>query len=174
MMDFDLSFETVIPITIIIIFVLMIALLYISISNRLYIKKIMKKYDKEIITDGNGNVEKLVSECIELVKETKGKNKDIENHINYIERYIIQCVQKVGIIRFNAFENVGSDLSFSVALLDSNDNGVIISGIYSRDSTSTYAKPVVNGNSKYTLSAEEIQAINAAKKTYGERLYKDK
>jgi len=47
---------------------------------------------------------------------------------------------KVGVVRYNAFDDVGSDLSFSIALLDDNDNGVVISGIYSRESSTTYAK----------------------------------
>ena len=86
----------------------------------------------------------------------------------------MQCVQKVVVVRYNAFDNVGSDLSFTIALLDSSDNGVVINGVYARDSSSTYAKPIVSGKSKYVLSAEEMQALDIAKKTNGERVYMDK
>ncbi len=74
----------------------------------------------------------------------------------------MQCIQKVGIVRFNAFDNVGSNLSYSIALLDNYNNGVVISSLYSRDSSSTYAKPVVDGKSSFSLSEEEIESIEKA------------
>jgi hypothetical protein len=66
---------------------------------------------------------------------------------------------------------VGSNLSFAIAMLDSNDNGFIINGVYTRDSSTTYAKPVISGKAKYTLSAEEMQALDLAKRNYNERKY---
>jgi hypothetical protein len=118
---------------------------------------------------GDKNIEELLETCIDKVTQVGIKNREIENQINSIERTLIQCVQKIGIVRYNAFENVGSDLSFSIALLDNKDDGIILSGIYSRDSSSTYAKPVIAGKSRYTLSAEEIQALETAKKNIREK-----
>lgn len=74
-------------------------------------------------------------------------------------------VQKIGIIRFNPFKEVGSDQSFSVALLDGQDNGVIITSLYSRDGNRVYGKPIKNGKSSYSLSKEEETAIEKAKKS---------
>lgn len=117
------------------------------------------------------NIEQLLENCIDKVDNVISRNRDVENHINEIERNLSNCIQKIGIIRFNAFDNVGSDLSFSIALLDDKDNGVVISGLYSRESSSTYAKPILKGKSKYPLSAEEMKAIDTARKTYRERPY---
>ena len=72
------------------------------------------------------------------------------------------CVQKIGIVRYSAFRDTGSDLSFALALLDEKNNGVVLNGIYSREMSNIYAKPVENGESTYTLSEEEKQAINKA------------
>ena len=72
------------------------------------------------------------------------------------------CIQKIGIVRYNAFKDTGSDLSFALALLDSKDNGVVLNGIYSREMSNIYAKPVEKGVSKYVLSDEEKQAIEKA------------
>ena len=99
------------------------------------------------------------------------KNEIMEQKLNKLEGDLRLCVQKVGVVRYNAFDNVGSDLSFAITLLDSNDNGVIINGVYSRESSTTYAKPVVAGQSKYTLSAEELQSLELAKKNHREREY---
>ena len=65
-------------------------------------------------------------------------------------------------VRYNAFSDTGSDLSFTLALLDEQNNGVVLNGIYSREMSNIYAKPITNGNSTYTLSEEERQAIDKA------------
>ncbi len=70
--------------------------------------------------------------------------------------------EKVGIVRYNAFQDTGSDLSFALALLDEKNNGVVLNGIYSREMSNIYAKPVENGKSKYTISEEENLAIEKA------------
>ncbi len=141
------------------------------ITNIKKTNRIKKKYNRFMNGLSDRNMEELLEKCLDNVNTVNLKNRDIELKINEIERNLIQCVQKVGIVRFNAFDNVGSDLSFSIALLDNDDSGIVISGIYARDSSSTYAKPVITGKSKYTLSAEEIQAIDIAKKTNIERNY---
>ena len=73
-------------------------------------------------------------------------------------------IQKLGVVRFNAFDNTGSDLSFSVALLDAADAGFVLSGIYGREESRVYAKPVLKGESTYLLTKEEKQALDAARK----------
>lgn len=155
-------------------FFLIIVLFLMNLSNRAKIKRLRAKYNKFMNGLSDRNIEQLLDDCIDYVNEVNKKNREIENHINHIERNLLQCVQKVGIVRFNAFENVGSDLSFSIAMLDANDNGIVVSGIYARDSSSTYAKPVMGGKSRYVMSGEEIQAIDVARKSYGERPYTEK
>lgn len=153
----------------------LVILLVLTLVNASKIKKMKTKYTKFMGDLSDRNIEELMDTCLEELKDLRLKNREMENHINYIERNVLQCVQKMGIVRFNAFENVGSDLSYAVALLDSGDNGVVISSIYSRDNSTTYAKPIMSGKSKYSLSAEEIQALEMAKKSFSERLYtKDK
>ncbi len=152
-------------------FFILIINCFLLIINIKKTNRIKSKYNRFMNGLSDRNIEELLEKCLESVNNVNAKNRDIELKINEIERTLLQCVQKVGIVRFNAFDNVGSDLSFSIALLDNNDTGIVISGIYARDSSSTYAKPVASGKSKYTLSAEEIQAIDIAKKTNVERNY---
>lgn len=71
-------------------------------------------------------------------------------------------VQHVGIVRFQAFPETGSDLSFAIALLDGDANGVVISSLYGRTESRIYAKPIRGGTSTYPLSDEERQAIARA------------
>lgn len=69
------------------------------------------------------------------------------------------CLQNLKVVRYNAFENTGSDLSYSVALVDEENNGVVLSSIYGREENRCYAKPVTAGKSHYTLSKEEEQVL---------------
>jgi len=72
-------------------------------------------------------------------------------------------IQKVGIVRFNPFREIGGDQSFAIALLDGQDNGIVLTSLYSREGNRVYAKPVERGKSKYQLSEEEKKAIEKAR-----------
>jgi hypothetical protein len=71
-------------------------------------------------------------------------------------------VQGVGVVRFDAFEDMGGHLSFSAALLDGHGDGVVLTSINGRQETRIYAKPVVGGTSQHNLSEEEQEAIRRA------------
>jgi hypothetical protein len=155
----DYFFEMILLGSVLIVFIVMFIII---ISNSVKIKRLTKKYNDFMSGADYGNIEELIKNCIDETKDIKGKYSETELKINNLQRDIIQCIQKVGIVRYNAFDNVGSDLSFCIALLDNNNNGVVLSGIYSRDNSMNYAKPIVDGKSKYALSAEEIQAVDVA------------
>ena len=127
------------------------------------LSSINKKYKTFLQKLGNG---KDITEDLEnymyRVERVEKQNAEISQYIKNLDEDLTKCIQKVGIIRYNAFKDTGSDLSFTLALLDENNNGVVLNGIYSREMSNIYAKPVQNGQSSYTLSAEEKQAINKA------------
>ena len=154
-------------------FFLIIILFFMNVSSHSKIKKLKQKYDRFMNGVNEGNLETVLGDCLNKVNFVVDKNKELEYQINTIERNMYYCVQKVGIVRYNGFDNVGSDLSFSIAMLDNNDDGIILSSLYSRDSSSTYAKPITGSKSRYALSAEEIKALDIAKKTRISGKYKD-
>ena len=124
---------------------------------------INKKYKKFLEKLGNGqNIEEDLETYMYRIERVEKQNMDIRNLIETIENTMENCIQKIGIVRYNAFKDTGSDLSFALALLDEKNNGVVLNGIYSREMSNIYAKPVENGKSKYTLSEEEEQAIQLA------------
>ena len=96
------------------------------------------------------------------VERVEKQNAEILQYIKTLDEDLTKCIQKVGIVRYNAFKDTGSDLSFTLALLDENNNGVVLNGIYSREMSNIYAKPVEKGESTYTLSNEEREAISKA------------
>ena len=106
-----------------------------------------------------GNLKDLLREFEQLKKEFEKVLKEFEN-LKEKEKFNIQ---KVGIVRFNPFKEVGGNQSFSIALLDGKDDGVVITSLYLREGNRVFAKPIKGGKSEFNLSKEEIEAINLAK-----------
>jgi hypothetical protein len=94
------------------------------------------------------NLEKNLEQISEELEKLKKENK-----FN---------IQKVGILRFNPFKDVGGDQSLSVALLDGNDDGIILTSLYTREGNRVYGKPIKGGKAEYSLSEEEKEAIKRA------------
>lgn len=90
------------------------------------------------------------------------KIEDIFQEIEKIKSDNKFSVQKVGMVRFNPFQEVGGDQSFSVALLDGNNDGFVVTSLYTRSENRVYGKPIKGGVSEYSLSNEEKEAVGKA------------
>lgn len=110
------------------------------------------------------NVEAMLLEYLDEVKAIKSTNERVVVDIADINNRLRNCVQKVGIVRYNTFEDVGGDLSYAVAMLDESNNGIVFNSLYYREGCYTYGKPIINGESQHQLSVEETEAINIALK----------
>ena len=151
------------------ILLLFIAFLVLLVSNL----KIKSKYDKFMKKLGNGkNLEEDLENFMYKVDRVEKQNAEIMAFCKNLDDNLSNCIQKVGIVRYSAFRDTGSDLSFAVALLDDKNTGVVFNGIYSREMSNIYAKPVENGKSSYTLSDEETEAIKRAMDSRG--VYREK
>ena len=141
---------------------LLVVILFILVAvNHSKMKKIQRRYEKFMSKD-DVDLEELLVQYTKKINTLLHNEKDIQESIKRIEENLEYCVQKVGIVRYKAIANTGADLSFAIALLDRNNNGVVLNGIYSRDGSYTYAKPLNAGKSTYNLSEEEIEAIEKA------------
>ena len=150
------SYLLILSFLIIVLFIGFIVVLINNIKMNNKYKNFMKKL-------GNGkNLEEDLENFMYKVDRVEKQNVEITNFCKNLDEDLSKCIQKVGIVRYSAFKDTGSDLSFAVALLDEKNNGVVFNGIYSREMSNIYAKPVENGNSKYTLSNEEVEAIERA------------
>lgn len=96
---------------------------------------------------------------VEGVQALAGKVDVLAGVCETLQADVRLSLRRVGIIRYNPFGDTGGDQSFALALLDDQGDGVVISSIFGRSDSRLYAKPVRGGKSKYTLSAEEDQAI---------------
>jgi len=149
-----------------VIFSLLIGAIVLIILTRSEMNQIRGNYDTLLEYLGNDESRDLLHELASLIRGIEQDNRATEKDIERLYSLLGYCVQKVAVVRYNAFHNVGSGQSFSVAFLDSDDNGVVMSGIYGRDSSTTYAKPVKAGASEYILTGEEEDAIAIARQQY--------
>ncbi len=140
----------------------LVILLLLYLIAEIRISKIRKKYNEFVQGVKGVNVEELLLKIGEELKDIRIDMNITEQNIEGLETKLAFAIQRVGFVRYNAFAEMGSDLSFSVALLDKFQNGFVLTSIYGREHTTSYAKPIKFGKSVYPLSVEEIQAIDRA------------
>lgn len=108
------------------------------------------------------DVEALAA-MVHQLKDHEGRLDAIEPVARRLAQALPHVIQGVGIVRYNAFEGVGGDQSFSLALIDRNGDGAVVSGLATGDDTRVYAKPLVNWKTTYGLSADEQRALGEAR-----------
>ncbi|HHY78428.1 MAG TPA: DUF4446 family protein [Clostridiales bacterium] len=121
--------------------------------------RLKAKY-KKLMKGDNKNLEQLIKDYMSYVDTATERVDVLSRDLIHLKEQTDRCIQKVNIIRYNAFADTGSDLSYSIAMLDNYDNGVIITSIYGRNESVTYAKPIENGKSRYPLSVEEEMVLD--------------
>ncbi len=150
--------------TFIIIYAILGIVLFVGFIVLLYkVKNLNNRYKKFMKKLGNGkDIQQDLENYMYRVEKVEKQNAEVLSICNNLEKDISDCIQKVGIVRYNAFQDTGSDLSFALAMLDEKNTGVVLNGIYSREMSNIYAKPIKEGKSTYALSEEEKQALEKA------------
>jgi len=105
----------------------------------------------------------VFSEVEKRVARLETDQRALDAGLQSATRTLIGCVQHVGVVRYDAFDDVGGQQSYAVALLDDQDNGVVFSSVYSRLDCRTYAKALEHGSSLHNLTAEEEEAVRRAR-----------
>lgn len=141
----------------------LLAALVLTLVLMVRVQKLRKQYETLIAGAGSENVEQVLLSYLKKTNELEKRAEEAEKRIASLDAESETHLQNFGMVRYNAFDGVGGEQSFSLALLDDHKNGVAITGIYGRAETRVYAKPIDNGISKYTLSPEENEAIERAK-----------
>lgn len=142
--------------------VLVIALLVYCVILHIRLGSLKKKYDFFMQGDNGASLERKLSvEVSEIRDAAKGLESLLSEQVA-IRNIQSNTLQKIGFIKYNAFENIGNDLSFALTLLDGNNNGICISSIYGRNESRIFSKPIVKGKSLVSLSQEELESLNEA------------
>lgn len=140
--------------------IIILAIWLLILSFRFF--KLRKKYNNYMESSNGRSIEDKIDAYFNEFNKLNSNIKDLDKQLKELTLKNKRNFNKVGFVRFSAFSEVGSDLSFAIALMDSYNNGFVISSIYGRDDNRFYAKPLENGTSKYRLSEEEELAIKRA------------
>jgi hypothetical protein len=146
----------------IIISALVLVLLIVDILLLIWVIRIRKKIRIFLKGKKVKDLEEVISEQLKRMKKTEGDVKKLFKWNKDLQRVSDISIQKVGVVRFNPFKDTGGDQSFVIALLDSGDNGLVLSALYTREGTRVYTKPIKKGSSSYHLTKEEEKAIAEA------------
>lgn len=142
---------------------ILVIVMYLLLIHLFYNLNYMKKRYKKMMTGVDGaNLERMMIGCIDSTKAVADENAKLWEENKAIKELLSKALTKVSIVRFRAFEDMGSDLSYAVAMLDSHNNGVVLSSIFAREDSRSYAKPIVNGTSTYPMTSEEEDALRQA------------
>lgn len=139
-----------------------IILMILMIINVVQMRKLKKNY--KIFMDGKNakNLEETLIKRLDQVDALMKANDANEKNMKILFKNMKMTYQKMGLIKYDAFHEMGGKLSFSLAMLDVRNNGFVINAMHTREGCYTYIKEIVDGNSIIVLSEEEQEALNRA------------
>ena len=142
---------------------ILLALLIITIINLVQIKKLKKKYEKFMTGSDAQTLEDTIANHLNEIDGLIASNAENKRNIANLTDQIQFAFQKVGLVKYDAFQEMGGKLSFSLCLLNEKEDGFIINAMHSREGCYTYIKEVIAGNCVIILSEEEKEALEMAK-----------
>jgi hypothetical protein len=141
---------------------LILILLIYSISTARKLSKLSRRYNTKLMDGSVGEIVDCLAQQTQAVTAIEARLDGIGARQAEQADAIAGCVQKVGMVRFDAFDDVGGEQSFAVVLLDGSGSGVALSSLYGRQDSRLYAKGISNGEGERTLSDEEQAALKKA------------
>jgi len=139
-----------------------IGLAAVAVFQSVRLRTAARAYRSLVSDSQGGSLQQLLDTHIGKVVEVGTRMEQLAKLHEYLEVRSRGSLQHIGLVRFNPFEDTGSDQSFAIALLDDRRDGIVLSSLHGRGQTRVFAKPVEGGESKHTLSDEEAQAIRIA------------
>lgn len=136
-------------------------LVYIILVNK-KLKKLDGKYNEFISGKDGKTLEDVILKRFSEVDELKAANKQTNEKIEDINENLLSTFQKIGIVKYDAFNEMGGKLSFALALLNKENTGFVINAMHSREGCYTYIKEIIKGESYILLGEEENEAVEKA------------
>ncbi len=142
--------------------VLFLFLVFQILILRSRLNRLMKKYKYFMNGEDGGSLELRLSTEVRELREMVSSSENMLHQQELLATMQLQSFQKVGLVRYDAFDDTGDKLSFSLTVLDGKNNGFILSSLAGHDTSRIYAKKIVNGQCTEALSSEEAESINMA------------
>lgn len=140
---------------------LLLLLIYIILLNY-RVNKLRKKYAFFMQDEIGQSFEAKLHADVANLQELQGSLERLHTTQNDIVFMQNQCFRKIGFVKYNAFDNIGNNLSFAFTLLDGRNNGFCLSSVYGRNESRIFAKPIMDGKCLYSMSEEEKESLESA------------
>lgn len=157
--SFDLGYMFI---GVIVLAALVLLLIILCIVQIVKVSKLKKRLDKFVLGKDGASLEQDIIGLFEDNKFLKNSTEKNKKDIRTLYRKFESAYQKMGIVKYDAFNQMGGQLSFSLALLDENNNGFIINSVHSTEGCYSYTKEIKNGESSISLGKEEAEALEIA------------
>jgi hypothetical protein len=139
--------------------ILIYALLVIILTILVWVVITEYRFKKFFAGTKASNLEGTIIEISKQIKIVRDTQAQINSHLNTVDKRLDGAVRNIQTLRFNPFDDAGSNQSFAMSFLNDKGDGVIISSLYARDRMSIFAKPIINGKSDFELSSEEKEVL---------------
>ena len=140
-----------------------IILFILVIVNMVQTSKMKKKYKKFMSGKNAKSLEEILVKRLNQIDSLVDANATNEKNIKKVVNNMKFTFQKVGLVKYDAFNEMGGKLSFSLALLNASNDGFVLNAVHSREGCYTYIKEIIDGNSIIVLAEEEQEALDMAK-----------
>lgn len=157
-----------INIIVLLMFLIIMILVVMIVSMSIQLNRLKRKYKIFMKGKDAQNLERIFNTRFKDMDRLAKINEGYQLDIELLKMQYSRSLSKYGIVKYDAFEDVGGKLSFALALLDTKNTGFIVDAIHSRDNCFVYIKEIVNGESYIMLSDEEIKALRSAVNYDGE------
>lgn len=148
---------------IIVLVILFLIVFFMEINTKSKLKKLTGKYEQFMKGKDGKSLESSILSRFEQIDSLWDQTKNNEKAINGIKKNLLKTYQKLGLVRYDAYDGMGGLLSFVLVMLDKQDNGYIINAVHNREGCYTYMKEIRAGEAAMELSEEEIEALEQAK-----------
>ena len=142
--------------------IVVIILLICVFNLSLGLNRLNRKYTLFMKGKDGQSLERLFKRKFDLIEKLVRSTDDNGEEIDKIWKEMDKSLNKYGIVKYDAFEDMGGKLSFVLAMLDKNNTGFLLNAIHSRENCFLYIKEIVNGESYVVLSEEEVEALRQA------------
>ncbi len=139
-------------------FLLLLWVLWLS----LQLRRLQRLFQRISPSGTRQPLDELLERLLVRQEENRAYLAALEERVNRLHLLQQGCLQRVGFVRFDAFQDTAGQQSFALALLDNQGNGVVITSLFGRHESRCYAKPIVKGGSSFPLSEEERRAVRQA------------
>lgn len=157
---FDLGYLLIVVAVLAVIMLIVIILL---INQMLKVNRLKKRLNRFLLGNDGSSLEQEIIGLFEDNKFLKNASEKNQRDIQALFKRMESVYQKMGLVKYDAFQHMGGQLSYSLALLDENNNGFIINSVHSTEGCYSYSKEIRSNDTNITLSKEEAEALAIAK-----------